>query len=427
MRHNPKSGLLEHIRLFLDEQENLPPEESVSPGEIESLAEDLKKLAARLRQTETPGADFSLHEEPELFLRGNPDEPENLLIEGDNLPALRLLEKNYAGKIDVIYIDPPYNTGKNVFVYGDKFNAGKNNHGEWLAFMEKRLRAAKPLLSARGVIFISIDDNEHCRLKLLCDDIFGEENFAGTLIHQRAKGGGQAKLLVRGHDYILMYAAEIASARLSRRKVVQKQTREINGERYIKNDDFLRKSFGKYEKTGDRRCFYEEIEKYKGARKKREIDEKLASGEYFLEETGSGAHKVCRYEKVADSRSKLYSIIRILSEEGKKDLEKLGITGFEYPKPVELVKILVDAASTKNSVVLDFFAGSGTTGQAVLRLNKEDGGARAFILCTSDENGICRKITWQRLQRAMQAEECGGNTRFFTLHKNPHTRTPPPR
>ena len=246
----------------------------------------------------------------------------------------------------------------------------------------------------------------------------GEENFIGTLIHQRAKGGGQAKHLVRGHDYILVYAADPSRADLSRRKVVQKKTVLVNGERCVKNDDFLRKSFGKYGKDSDRRCFYEEIETYKGAAKKREVDAKLAAGEYFLEqaEQDGGLHRVCRYENLSQSRSKLYSIVKILSEEGKKDLEALGITGFEYPKPVELVKFLVDAASKKDSLVLDFFAGSGTTGQAVMRLNREDGGRRRFILCTSGENGICRNITRERLARAAQAEGGGtGTTRFFTL------------
>lgn len=407
-----------------------------SPESLEALASGFRRLAGQIRESvgrqtaenvssaaDLPAAEdlprqagaFRLREESALSVPGNPDGPENLLIEGDNLPVLRLLQKTYAGKIDVMYIDPPYNTGKNGFVYGDRFRAGTDRHGPWLAFMEQRLKAAKPLLSERGVLFISIDDNEQARLKILCDGIFGEENFIGTIIHQRAKGGGQAKHLVRGHDYILVYAADLSRADLSRRKVVQKKTVLVNGERCVKNDDFLRKSFGKYGKDSDRRCFYEEIEEYKGAAKKQETDRKLASGEYFLEETESGMHKVCRYEKISESRSKLYSIIKILSEEGKKDLEKLGITGFDYPKPVELVKFLVEAASKRDSVILDFFAGSGTTGHAVLRLNAEDGGRRSFILCTNNENNICRKITRERIKRAMQAEQYGGNLKFFTL------------
>lgn len=390
---------------------------SGSLQELESLSDDLQTLAGLLRQTESPGDNFFLQEEAELSLEGNPEEPGNLLIEGDNLPALKLLAETHRAKIDVIYIDPPYNTGKRVFIYDDKFTGKQNDHGPWLSFMGSRLYAAKNLLSPEGVIFISIDDNEHCRLKILCDDIFGENNFVGTIIHQRAKGGGQAKHIVRGHDYILVYASRIEAVSLSRKKVVQKKTCIINGEQYIKNNDFLRKSFGKYTKTSDRRCFYEEIEQYKGKVKKEEIDKKIISGEYFLEENGEGKHIVCRYEKISESRSKLYSIIKILSEEGKKDLEKLGITGFDYPKPVELVKFLVDAAAKKDSVILDFFAGSGTTGHAVLRLNAEDGGHRSFILCTNNENNICRQITRERIRRAMETERSGGNLRFFTVKR----------
>ncbi len=415
MQDDFRTALLNKVKSALEKAEQNPERGGISFQELSSLSDELKILAETLRQSETQTGDFILKEEPDFSINGNPSEPENILIEGDNLPVLRLLSGTCKGKIDVIYIDPPYNTGRNGFVYGDRFSGGAGRHSSWLAFMAERLHAAKSLLSETGVIFISIDDNEHCRLKILCDEIFGEENFIGTMIHQRAKGGGQAKLLVRGHDYILLYASDIKTAHLSRKKVVQKKTCVINGDRYIKNDDFLRKSFGKYKKNSDRRCFYEEIEEYKGAAKKQETDRKLASGEYFLEETESGMHKVCRYEKISESRSKLYSIIKILSEEGKKDLEKLGITGFDYPKPVELVKFLVEAASKRDSVILDFFAGSGTTGHAVLRLNAEDGGRRSFILCTNNENNICRKITRERIKRAMQAEQYGGNLKFFTL------------
>lgn len=417
MQDDFKRFLVKKIKTTLHKTGLDSGEISGSLQELESLSDDLQTLAGLLRQTESPGDNFFLQEEAELSLEGNPEEPGNLLIEGDNLPALKLLAETHRAKIDVIYIDPPYNTGKRVFIYDDKFTGKQNNHGPWLSFMGSRLYAAKNLLSPEGVIFISIDDNEHCRLKILCDDIFGENNFVGTIIHQRAKGGGQAKYIVRGHDYILVYASRIEAVSLSRKKVVQKKTCIINGEQYIKNNDFLRKSFGKYTKTSDRRCFYEEIEQYKGKGKKEEIDKKIISGEYFLEENGKGKHIVCRYEKISESRSKLYSIIKILSEEGKKDLEKLGITGFDYPKPVELVKFLVDAAAKKDSVILDFFAGSGTTGHAVLRLNAEDGGHRSFILCTNNENNICRQITRERIRRAMEAEHSGGDLRFFTVKR----------
>ena len=154
----------------------------------------------------------------------------------------------------------------------------------------------------------------------------------------------------------------------------------------------IRKVFGKYDKSlGDRRCFYEELEKYKGKAKKEEIDRKLRTGELFLIENRFNMHTICRYEKVTDATSKMYSIlkinpedsiIKVLSEEGKKDLDALGIFGFSYPKPVEIIRQLVDAGTEKKgtNIILDFFSGSATTAHAVMQLNSEDGGNRKFIM-----------------------------------------------
>lgn len=164
--------------------------------------------------------------------------PNHILIEGDNLLALTNLCYTHAGKVDVIYIDPPYNTGKE-FVYNDKRidKDDEYRHSQWLSFMKKRLEIAKTLLSPQGVIMISIDDNEQANLKLLCDSIFSESNFVGGLIHQRAKGGGMAKYVVKGHDYILVYGKNKENVSLTKKKVIQQRTYEINGELYIKNDD----------------------------------------------------------------------------------------------------------------------------------------------------------------------------------------------
>ena len=333
------------------------------------------------------------------------DTTENLYIEGDNLEVLKLLQESYLGKVKMIYIDPPYNTG-NDFIYADDFmhsqeeeneqmgmydedenrlfkNTDSNGrfHSDWCSMMYPRLMLARNLLADGGVIFISIDDNEQENLKKLCDEVFGSVNFVGQLIHQRAKGGGQAKYIVKGHDYILVYAKVISKISLTRKKVVQQKTYEINGELYIKNDDVVRKQFGKYDKSlGDRRCFYEQLVEYKGEEKKKEIDELIQRGELFLELNKEGMHTICRYEKLDEASSKLYSIIKVLSEEGKKDLDALGIKGFSYPKPVEIVKQLVEAGSDKNSIILDFFSGSATTAHAVMQLNAEDGGHRKFIM-----------------------------------------------
>lgn len=332
------------------------------------------------------------------------DTTENLYIEGDNLRVLKLLQRSYLGKVKMIYIDPPYNTG-NDFVYNDDFarsaaeedlaagnidlegvryrrntNSNGRFHSDWCSMMLSRLLVAHSLLSEDGVIFISIDDNEVHNLRKICDEVFGAENFVAELVHQRAKGGGQAKYIVRGHDYILVYSKVIDNVSLSRKKVIQKKTIEIDGELYIKNDDIVRKMFGKYDKSnGDRRCFYEQLLEYKGVKKKLEIDALIEQGKLFLELNSEGMHTICRYEKVSDATSKLYSIIKVLSEEGKKDLEALNIIGFSYPKPLNLMSQIIDAGTSPDSLILDFFSGSATTAHAVMQLNAEDGGKRKYI------------------------------------------------
>ena len=341
----------------------------------------------------------------------------NFLIEGDNLASLKLLEKTHKGKIDLIYIDPPYNTG-HEFVYDDTFVMAEDSyrHSKWISFMQKRLAIAKNLLSDNGIIIVSIDDNEQANLRLLCDSIFDNKNFIGTIIHQRAKGGGQAKHIVKGHDYIHLYAKKIANASISRKKEIEitPKMKLIDGKYYIKNDDVIRKSFGKYDKSMDRRCYYEELIQYKGEKKKQQVDEKLEKGEYFLEER-NGMHVICEYLPVEGARAKLYSIIKVLSEEGKKELNELGITIFNYPKPLDLIKQLCDINNDKFSTILDFFAGSGTTGHAVLKLNAEDGGERKFILCTNNENNICRDVTYERIKRVIDKENYKASFKYFKV------------
>ena len=347
----------------------------------------------------------------------NGDIKDNLIIKGNNLLALHSLKKRFAGRVKLIYIDPPYNTGNDEFKYNDAFN-----HSSWLTFMRNRLEVAKKLLNDKGIIFIQCDDYEQAYLKVLCDEIFNRDRFVGVLVWQRAKGGGQAKEIVRGHDYILVYRNFDELITLKRGKSIQKPIVEINGRKYIKNDDFLRKVFGKYSENKveefDRRCFYEEIEKYKGKEKKKEVDEKIRSGEYILEKHPSGKHIVCRLEPLETSYSTFYSIIKnisdaespviegFLSEKGKYDFEKLGIKGFEYPKPVGLIKILIKSIMMfeKEGIILDFFSGSGTTAQAVLELNKEDGGNRQFILC--EQLDYVDAVTIPRVRKVI--EKLGG-------------------
>ena len=359
----------------------------------------------------------------ELSFETDPNAITHKLIVGDNYPALLNLLVEYKGKIDVIYIDPPY--GKDNM--GEFANTNYDNaitRDNLLSMLYPRLYLAKLLLSDSGVIFCSIDDRNQAYVKGLFDEVFEENNFVGTLIHQRAKGGGQAKHIVKGHDYIHTFAKNINNIELARKKIIQGKTIEINGEQYIKNDDVVRKVFGKYESGEDRRCFYEQLVEYKGEQKKKEVDEKLKTGEYFLEKNKDGFSVICKYEKVDDAKSKVYSIIKILSEIGKNDLEDIGLTNFDYPKPVELISRLVELMGNKSAIILDFFAGSGTTGQAVLELNKEDGGNRQFILVTNNEktdinpNGIAIDVTSKRLKRVMDGKCYDGTDNFDWLKKN---------
>ncbi len=360
------------------------------------------------------------------------DDAENLIIHGDNLLALKALFPEYQGRIKCIYIDPPYNTGNGGWIYNDNVSSptmrewvgkmvGKEGedltrHDKWLCMMTPRLKMLRELLAEDGVIFVSIDDNEQHYLRSLMDEVFGEVNFIGCLIQQRAKGGGQAKYVVKGHDYVLVYAKELSdNIVLRRKKVIQQHIVEVDGKNYIKNDDVLRKTFGKYDKSlGDRRCHYEEIEEYKGVEKKKEIDEQIKMGELFLEELANGEHIIYELIPVEDASSKLYSIIKALSEEGKEDLEKLGMDGFVYPKPVGLIKQLVESVtfgSKDAPIILDSFAGSGTTAHAVLDLNREDGGNRKFILVEMED--YADKITAERVRRAVKKF---GYKAGFTYH-----------
>lgn len=335
---------------------------------------------------------------------------ENIFLTGDNLDVLKHLQRAYTNSIDMIYIDPPYNTGSDGFVYNDKFDLsdedlrdtfnmsedeikrlhllnGRSSHSAWLTFMYPRLKIAQQLLKDTGVVFVSIDDNEQANLKLLMDDVFGEGGFVGSLVHQRAKGGGQAKYIVKGHDIINVYAKSIANFEpLTKPKVIQGKIIEKNGIQYLKNDDIYRKQFGKYEAGTERRLYYEDALEIKGEKVKDGIDRRLSDGEIFLEARDNGKHVMYDLTPVADATSKLYSIIKVLSAEGKSRLEELHLDDyFSYPKPVNLIKQLLQTRVDKHLTVLDFFAGSSTTADAVMQLNAEDGGNRKWILNTLDE------------------------------------------
>lgn len=359
-------------------------------GKQAARAEVLKPIKKTLRPVKEDSVDW--------------DNTQNLYIEGDNLEVLKLLQKSYLGKVKMIYIDPPYNTG-NDFVYHDDFamsadeyaeasgsvdelgnkyikNMDSNGrfHSDWCSMIYSRLMVARTLLSEDGYIFMSIDDKEAQNLKNIGNEIFGEDNFVAQFVVIRSEGGGLAKRAVIGHDYLLVFAKDINMVRpLGRPKDIRGKIVNINGEDYWIETDWFREVFGKYGT-----CHYEDILKFYTQSKKDEIDKGIANGEYVLIPR-DGKHIVGRYRKVAEDTSKFYTIVKHLNKNAVDDLRVLSMEKyFDYPKPVSLLKEFVLGATIlskkESDIILNFFSGSGTTAHAVMQLNAEDGGNRQYIM-----------------------------------------------
>ena len=374
----------------------------------------------------------------------------NFLLEGDNLHSLRLLEKTHTGKIDVIYIDPPYNTGSKDFTYDDAFvdSTDAYRHSKWLSFMERRLLCLQRLLSDTGVIFISIGEQEVSNLKILCDEIFGEQNFITIFSRQMKSGGAKGKFYTPNIDYILTYAQNIERLPNFRAIMTQKQI-----------DTFYNKTetegIRAGEVYGEERLFKASLDARPNQRyyiqcpdgtfaipPGKKFPEHLVEGETVLPGAGDKVWKWIypRYQKeltannIVFKRTKTSGLVDEhgnqsawniynklwLSEQQNKgvvpsnfitefenrqsaaEMKKLGIN-FTYAKPVNLIKYLLTVSNQPSNItVLDCFAGSGTTGHAVLKLNAEDGGNRRFILCTNNENNICEEVTYERIKRVIE-------------------------
>ena len=380
-----------------------------------------------------------------LSFHTDDSKPTHKLIIGDNYEALQNLLIQYRGKIDVIYIDPPY--GKDSM--GEFAATNYNNaitRDNLLSMLYPRLVLAKQLLSDCGVIFCSIDDKNQAYVKCLFDEVMGEMNFVASFIVIRAEGGGMAKKAVIGHDYCLTYAKNIKEYYpLAKTRDIRGKILEKNGVRYWIQEDWLRREFGKYGT-----CLYEEIEKYKGKSFKKEVDEKIESGDYILVPKENNTHIVGKLINVEESGGKFYTILKHLNKNGIKEIEESGLS-FDYPKPTSLTKELISGATfyKKNTdvYILDFFAGSGTTGHAVLDLNENDNGNRTFILCQLNENldealksatgsakttienqiALCDKIgrphelseiTAERVRRVMLGSSLDGTKDFEWIKKN---------
>ena len=367
----------------------------------------------------------------------DPDAPNHILIEGDNLEALTALTYTHAGKIDVIYIDPPYNTGNKDFVYNDTFVDSEDSfrHSKWLSFISKRLRIAKRLMSDKGVLFISIDDNEQAQLKLLCDEIFGADNYISSIPwHSRQSLQNDTDLSIN-HEYILAVAK---NRRKSNRRLKKANASiwynedgfvfypiSVDGEKYSNPDNDPRGPWkadpmdaphirpnltypitnpitGVQHLPPRGRHWRISQEKFASAL----ADNRILFGKngtsrpqmkVFLNEQveyGSIAHSWFEAEKYGTATH------------GSKELQ--GIFGgdkvFTSPKPTSLISNILSLVSIPDRpiTVLDFFAGSGTTLHATIKQNAEDGGHRRCILVTNNENNICEDVTYERNKRVIE-------------------------
>jgi adenine-specific DNA-methyltransferase len=395
-----------------------------------------KTQALKMAQTPSTGT-----LRPDKNSSKNWDETENLYIEGDNLEVLKLLQKSYFGKVKMIYIDPPYNTGKD-FVYKDNFRNNITNykeitkqltvalsensgryHTDWLNMIYPRIKLARNLLSEDGIIFISIDDNELVNVKKVCDEIFGEKNFITIFPRVTKKGGKSSSSLAKNHDYILMY---------KKTSLLGIHALEHDDPNFNKSDEFLEtrgmyklnqpldydslqysssldyeiklngQTFvpgGDYEKFINRKNGVHSRADWAWRWSKKKFDFGLKNG--FISVTNGERKRIYTktYQNATISekdgeyfieykkRTKPLSTLEFVNnhysnDNATKDAEKAlgGKNFFDYTKPISLIHYLTKISTSKNDIILDFFSGSATTAHAVMQLNAEDGGNRKFIL-----------------------------------------------
>ena len=424
------------------------------------------------------------------------DSTGNLLMKGDNLDTLKLLRQSYFGQVKLIYIDPPYNTKSDEFIYRDDFTArqtdilaqlgysadnveyiqniyGARTHSGWLSFMYPRLLLAKDLLRDDGVIFISIDDNEQAQLKLLCDEVFGQDNFVANVIwHKRYAASNDSKDIPSMHDYVLVYQ----KSETFLRNLLPRTEKQDALYRYDDND-----GKGKWRpdnlsvKTVSSAYLYPVINPNTGETysppkgrcwltSSAKMQEWITEGRVYFGQDGQGAPQLKRYlnevqQGIVPTTYWGYDEVGH-TDSARKDLKSVfdGVAPFDNPKPVGVIQKSLLVGATKDAIVLEFFAGSGTTGEAVMRLNAEDGGQRQFILVQIPQpidpkkqkeahsfvtqtlgkpEATIFEITAERLRRAgdkINAAQCSqgkpevdAGFRVYTLADDPHAlvhRTP---
>lgn len=378
--------------------------------------------------------------EERALISDAPDAPNHILIEGDNLEALTALSYTHEGKVDVIYIDPPYNTGNKDFIYNDRFVDSEDayRHSKWLSFMERRLRIARRLLSMGGVIFISIDDNEQAQLKLLCDDIFGAARFLGDIIRIATKRvKGDAVNINTIHDHVLCYSSSDNFV-INHKKKEDFSIYELEDEHVHERGRYLIRPLDNGSISYSSKCDYiitapdgsnivaggnEElrIKRINGIHNSKDWCfrwgyDKFQWGlqhDFIVFKKTKGIWR-CYFKIYQYVDNNLKPTIKFdnqtslldecFNNQGTSELKRILSNNsiFTYPKPLSLLKTLIALHHNNQSIILDFFAGSGTTLHATMQLNAEDGGHRKCILVTNNENGICENVTYERNKRVIQ-------------------------
>lgn len=413
----------ERMLAFLDrirEEHKMDEDTLIAINEIEN--ELTRKKYGLVWEEHTENVDIQMEtkvpvftEDREKEIAAAPGEEFNFLLEGDNLHSLKLLEKTHEGRINVIYIDPPYNRGGNDFIYNDKIvdKSDGYKHSKWISFMERRLTLAWKILSKTGCIFISIDDFENATLRLLCDEIFGETNFLCTIAWQKRYSRENREAIGDAHEYILVYVKDKEWFKKNRHMVdvtdsIQKAYKNPNNDPngrwrgvpmtaqgWRPNQMYpITDPKGNVHYPPEGRCWSTIESEYKKL---------LAMGRIYFGKNNDSQPSIIRYlSEVEGATPWTWWPCNEVghTDEAKKELFNIiGKTNiFDTPKPSRLIRQILKIASQKDDIILDFFAGSGTTGQAVMELNREDGGNRKFILCTNNENNICNNITYPRIK-----------------------------
>ena len=457
-----KDELVKEIKRIKETTYGLVWHRDLPEEKIDILINPDARTPSEMFPNEMAGKPFPVLKEVKAkAIETDKNKPTNILIEGDNYHSLAVLNFTHEEAIDLIYIDPPYNIGNNDFTYNDKIQSGyvkKDDpfrHSKWLAFMEKRLKLSQKLLKNSGFIFISIDDHEQAPLKMLCDEIFREENFVANItIQGSANESNEGVMFQNVTEYLVCYAKNISVAKINKIDAVNEDLRSLNDAPsglstrkqmgytiyyntktqdiipkidYDVNGDFSKlDNIYKDDKELLRNGYVAIRPKARNGvawrwrwgmetliERKSELEfRQNRNGDWVVEFGQSGFNAPRDYQEFGTGTAELKKIF-----DGKEVFNK--------PKSTEFIKWILEVGASKSAVILDFFAGSGTTGHAVLNKNKEDGGNRQFILCTNNENNICTDVCYPRTEKVIKGyknskkekiDGLGGNLKYFTAY-----------